>query len=180
MRSLKDRLNPYELAKYARLRVVGFEEIAALSPETVEHLLGAGRNDWSGGACSMPLPDGSKLIILNPSHPPNRRRATLMEEVSHVFLGHKPSRLAIKNTDEKGSSRARDYDAKIEEQAYSVGAAALVPFGGLRELLREAKTSREIAAHYNVSNALAEFRLKTTGLWSAYIGEQSERQYSKG
>ena len=45
-------------------------------------------NDWSGGACSRPLPNGWRIVILNPAHGIQRNRATLMEEISHVFLGH--------------------------------------------------------------------------------------------
>ena len=49
-----------------------------------------------------------------------------MEEVCHVFLGHKPSRLAIENRNKDGKVIARDYNHSIEEEAYSTGAAALV------------------------------------------------------
>ena len=92
------RLDPFELAKFAKLFVASFDQIEPLlSEETKNHLLGAGKESWSGGAASHVLPDGTKLIILNPTHPRTRMHATLMEEICHVFLGHKPSRLAIEN-----------------------------------------------------------------------------------
>ena len=51
LRHETDVLNPFELARYAKLLVVPFEQLEEmLSAETVEHLLGAGRNAWSGGA----------------------------------------------------------------------------------------------------------------------------------
>ena len=168
------RLDPGILAKYANLRVVSLDQIQ-LSEESFRHLTGSGKDEWSGGACSQPLPDGKKLIILNPTHPPTRTRATLMEEISHVFLGHKPSRLALKGGE--GKSGARDYHKEIEEEAYSVGAAALVPFEGLSHFVGEGKSSREIARHYDVSRALVEFRIKTTKLWQRYLDEQEARQY---
>ena len=174
----RQRLDPFELARYARLVVAEFDQVAPLlTKETREHLLGIGRNDWSGGACSHTLPDGTKLIILNPTHGVNRKNATLMEEISHVFLGHKPSRLGIANKAEHGTVRARDYNAAIEEQAYAVGASALVPFAGLREMVGEGKSSREIARHYAVSRQLVEFRIKTTHLWKQYLREQGSRRY---
>jgi hypothetical protein len=112
------RLDPFELARYANLLVVPFEQIEALlSPETLAHLIGVGKDKWSGGAASKNLPNGQRLIILNPTHSKKRHAATLMEEISHVFLGHKPSRLAIKNTDKKGNAIARDYNHAIEEEA---------------------------------------------------------------
>src|SRR4051794_35154973 len=87
LRSDLEPLDPFELAHFARLLVVRLEQIEALSEESREHLLGLGKDQWSGGAASHKLPDGRKLIILNPTHGRNRHNATLMEEISHVFLG---------------------------------------------------------------------------------------------
>ncbi len=180
LKGSRQKLDPFELARYAKLMVATFDQIAPLlTPETRKQLLGSGKDEWSGGACSRTLPDGTKLIILNPTHGKNRQNATLMEEISHVFLGHKPSRLAIANPDAEGSPRARDYDAKIEEQAYSVGAAALVPYAGLRDLVGEGMSSREIARHFGVSRLLVEFRIKTTHLWKRYLEEQADRSYQQ-
>ena len=170
MKSDKEPLDPFALAEYAKLLVVSFEEIKnSLSAESLQHLLGDGADKWSGGACGMPLPNGKKLIILNPTHTPARHQATLMEEISHVFLGHEPSRLQVKNKNEKGIEIARDYNREIEEQAYSVGAAALVPFSALRDFVGAGKTSRQIAKHFNVSRELVEYRLKISRLWQNYL-----------
>lgn len=91
-----------------------------------------------------------------------------MEEVCHVFLGHKPSRLAIQKKDKQGNIVARDYNAEIEEEAYATGAAALVPYRGLKALVERGKTSAEIARHYGVSRALIEYRIKISRLWDVY------------
>jgi hypothetical protein len=170
-------LDPFALAKFARLLVVDFASIEGLSAESRTHLLGAAADEWSGGACSRPLPNGWRLVILNPAHGPQRNRATLMEEVAHVFLGHKPNRLAaIAGNERSGKSPAsanqsrgrvlaRDYNQPDEEAAYAVGAAALVPFGALRRLVMEGRNSREIARHFSVSRQLVEYRIKVTHLW---------------
>jgi Zn-dependent peptidase ImmA (M78 family) len=164
-----ERLNPFDLAKYANLLVASFEQIEPfLTEETKLHLLTDASDKWSGGACSQKLPDGRKLIILNPTHGANRQNATLMEEISHVFLGHKPSRLAITNYNKQGKIIARDYHAEIEEEAYSVGAAALVPYSALRRMVLQGKSSREIARHFNVSRELVEYRMKVSRLWDVY------------
>ena len=91
-----------------------------------------------------------------------------MEEVCHVFLGHKPSRLAIENRDKDGKIIARDYNHAIEEEAYSTGAAALVPYTALKRMVNEGKTSQEIARHFYVSRALVEYRIKVSRLWDTY------------
>lgn len=169
LKSDEDELDPFELAEYAKLLVASFEQIEPfLTDETKAHLLGEGRDKWSGGACSQSLPNGRKLIVLNPTHGKNRHNATLMEEISHVFLGHKPSRLAIENINKHGKPIARDYREADEEAAYSVGAAALVPYSALRRFVEQGKTSREIAKHFNVSRALVEYRIKISRLWNEY------------
>jgi hypothetical protein len=163
------RLDPFKLARYANLLVVSFDDIKSLlSEETQRELTEGGKDKWSGGASSQRLPDGRKLIILNPTHGRNRQNATLMEEISHVFLGHKPSRLQIRNRNKDGNLTARDYHAEIEEEAYSTGAAALVPYTALKRMVADGRTSAEIARHFKVSRALVEFRIKVSRLWDAY------------
>ena len=163
------RLDPFKLAQFAKLFVASFDQIEPLLTEaTRKHLIGEGKNAWSGGAASHTLPDGRKLIILNPTHGKNRQNATLMEEICHVFLGHSPSRLAVETRNKKGEIIARDYNEAIEEEAYSTGAAALVPYSALRRMVEAGKTSGEIARHFYVSRALVEYRIKVSRLWETY------------
>ena len=159
-------LNPFELAQYANLMVVEFEQLRGLSERAREHLLGPASESWSGGACS--LPDGMKLVILNPNHGPARTKATLMEEICHVFLAHQPNRLSVVTKDEKGKVMNRDYRQTDEEEAYGVGAAALVPYAALKRLLLQGKATRDIAAHFRVSRELVEYRMKVTHLWREF------------
>ena len=161
-------LNPFRLAKFAGLLVVDFEQVKGLDPQAREHLLGAASEQWSGGACSLPLPDGRRIVILNPNHGPARTNATLMEEISHVFLGHKPSRLKVVAETENGQTVSREYRRSDEEQAYATGAAALVPFSALKKLIHDGERSQQIAAHFRVSRDLVEYRLKVTRLWRLY------------
>jgi len=161
-------LDPFVLARFANLLVVDFDRVKGLSAEAREHLLGAAANEWSGGACSRPLPDGRKLIILNPNHGRQRRNATLMEEICHVFLGHAPNRLAVVTQNERGRTVARDYNQADEEAAYAIGAAALVPYATLRRFVFQDKEPGEIARRFRVSRALVEYRLKVTHLWQHY------------
>jgi hypothetical protein len=159
-------LNPFDLAEFANLMVVEFEQLKGLSERARQHLLGPASEAWSGGACS--LPDGMKLVILNPNHGPARTKATLMEEICHVFLAHQPNRLSVVTKDERGKVMNRDYRRADEEEAYGVGAAALVPYAALKRLLLQGKISREIAVHFRVSRELVEYRMKVTHLWSEF------------
>jgi hypothetical protein len=168
-------LDPFALARFARLLVVDFDRIQGLSPESRAHLLGDAADEWSGGACSQPLPNGWRLVILNPAHGPSRNRATLMEEVAHVFLGHQPNRLAtvgrnptVREGASTGKIVAREYNHADEEAAYAIGAAALVPYAALRRMVIEGRNGNEIARRFGVSRQLAEYRIKVTHLWSEY------------
>jgi len=166
-----EALDPFALAEFARLLVVDFDQIKGLSDESREHLLGPGTDEWSGGACARPLANGWRLVILNPAHGAHRNRATLMEEVSHVFLGHGANRLAVVVSDEKKTCNrvlARDYNKSDEEAAYAIGTAALVPYAALRKLVLDGRTADQIARRFRVSRQLVEYRIKVTHLWSAY------------
>ena len=161
-------LDPFALARFANLLVVEVEKVKGLSKQAKDHLLGAAAEEWSGGATSRALPDGRKLVILNPTHGRTRTNATLMEEICHVFLGHAPNRLAIISHDTHGKTLARDYKKSDEEAAYATGAAALVPFGALRRWVLTGKFAAQIAKHFRVSRDLIEYRLKVTHLWKLY------------
>ena len=176
-------LDPFALAHFAKLLVVDFDQVEGLSPESRAHLLGAGGNDWSGGACSRPLPNGWRLVILNPAHGVQRNRATLMEEIAHVFLGHKPNRLAViggNRTVRDGATAqetfAREYNHADEEAAYAIGSAALVPYAALRGLVFAGRNSQEIARRFRVSRPLAEYRIKVTHLWADYRSLQNRER----
>ena len=166
-------LDPFSLARFAKLLVVELKEIEGLSEETREHLLGAGADAWSGGASARNLPNGWRLVILNPTHGPSRTNATLMEEVSHVFLGHKPNRLAVMSKTRNGQILYRDYNHAIEEAAYATGAAALVPYSALRRSVAAGRTAQQIARHFNVSTKLVEYRIKVSRLWTEYKQRQA-------
>jgi hypothetical protein len=175
-------LDPFALASFAKLMVVDFDRIAGLSPESRAHLLGDAADEWSGGACSRPLPNGWRIVILNPAHGPARNRATLMEEVAHVFLGHQPNRLAVvgrNQTVKQGVAAskivARDYNHSDEEAAYAIGAAALVPYAALRRMVIEGRSATEIARRFGVSRQLAEYRIKVTHLWPQYKRASASR-----
>jgi hypothetical protein len=190
-------LDPFALAQFAKLLVVDFDQIEGLSPSARAHLLGVAADEWSGGACSRPLPNGWRLVILNTAHGAHRNRATLMEEIAHVFLGHKPNRLAaLTRTLPEGKRKtnigaldphppplshrrgepleanrkivAREYNQADEEAAYAIGAAALVPYDALRRMVSAGRTASEIARRFGVSRQLAEYRIKVTHLWSEY------------
>ena len=61
-------------------------------------------------------------VVLNPTHDERRQRPTLMEEIVHVHLKPRTDRLRL-----TGEVVGRSYKKSVEQQAYFVGAAALLP-----------------------------------------------------
>lgn len=163
---LDQPLNPWRLAPYVKLRVTNIREIQGLSPETRKSLLSDIGKNWSGGA-TRPLPDGSRLVFLNPNHTRERQAATLMEEICHVILGHSPTRLTM--TEQTGQAlHFRNFNENQEEVAYAVGAAALVPYFSLKHAVLAGLRSDRIARKFVVSRELAEYRIKVCSLWEEY------------
>ncbi len=153
---LSAKLDPFALADSLKIRVVYLKDLTGLSDSSRAHLESA--DDWSGGATSD-LGDGSHVVVLNHKHSAGRQAATLMEEVCHILFGHKMSGIA---PDQAGG---RSYNFNIEEEAYAVGAAALVPYHSLRGFLTSGLSVRDIANHFGVTKSLIVYRSRGLRLY---------------
>jgi len=155
-----DLLDPYELAPQLKLAVIDSDEVLGLLPPDLQRYLRIDATDhWSGGVLPVPLPDGTYVCILNSGHPRRRRKITLMEEIAHRQMKHQPSKVIVDSSD----VRARDFDKACETEAFGIGAAALLPWPRMFELLNKGKSVSEIAEHFDVSTQLVEYRIKITG-----------------
>ncbi len=167
--SLQDVIDPWQLAPKVGLKVVDAREfVKRLEREEISHLTGAGRYRWSGGVFPKPLPDGMLLCFLNPWHSPRRNKVTLMEEICHVHLRHKPTRLVLS----ANGLIVRDYNGGQEEEAYGVGAAALVPWGTLFPRLNSGSTIDNLAEDYDLTTDLIVYRIKIAGAYPLHIARQ--------
>ena len=81
-----------------------------------------------------------------------------MEEISHCFLGHKPTKVLV-----KGLAEVRDFDKRIEEEAYGVGAAVLLPWRSFFPLLDQGASQDELAEEFDVTPQLVLYRIKICG-----------------
>jgi hypothetical protein len=162
---IHDRLDPIRLADVVGLRVLTLDAISELSPET-RRILSDPSMEWSGGA-TPELPDGSHLIVLNPSQSPGRQAATLMEEICHILLGHRHSQIAY-NATTIGENH-REYNDSIEEEAYSVGAAALVPYRSLACDLSRGQSIKSIAQYFGVTQSLIKYRMRVLHLTVLFV-----------
>lgn len=157
--ALEDRLDHIEAFELVPkvLGVLAHTELE-LSDEQLRHFTGARSNRWSG--MCVPLPEGDHLVVYNANHPETRIRATLMEELFHLRLGHAPTTVRTFSVGEK----VRDFDSAKEGEAYGSGAAALVPYKPLRAMLTSGMSVQEIAGHFEVSDQLVRFRINVSRL----------------
>jgi len=153
--SLTARLDPFALAESINVKVLYLSDLVGLSESSRASLDVV--DGWSGGATRV-LEDGSHIVILNQKHSSGRQAATLMEEVCHILFGHKPSEIGAEQIG------GRSYNLSIEDEAYSVGAAALVPYYSLKTLLISGDPVRRIARRFGVTTSLVVYRARGTGL----------------
>jgi hypothetical protein len=165
-------------------RRVGLDQFAVLAPELLIARVGAelflladliadnevalrrARRARFDGAASNHPDTGQPLIILNCGKPARRRRATLMEELSHLLLNHKPSRVGL---DAKLGIVRRSFDRQQENEAYDLGAALLVPKERIQRDVKElALLGGEIADTHGCSVQLVEYRIRRLRLWGRY------------
>jgi hypothetical protein len=162
-------LDPWQLAPKVGLRVIDGEMALALLAEEDRHCLsGSASGTWSGGVWPEPLPDGSRLCILNPRHQQRRNKVTLMEEITHSFLNHRPTKITLRSS----AIQVRDFDIAQEKEAYGTGAAALVPWAILFGLVNQGMSLAELAERFQVSEELAEYRIKITGAHRLFLARQ--------
>lgn len=151
-------LDPFELAKNMCVDIIRPSEIPGLRPECLDQLLVKEFEAWSAG--SLKLPSNDVVVVLNPTHAKTRERATLMEELSHIHLGHTPTQLIII----EGGPVFRTFKKSQETEAYWVGAAALVPQAALERAKSNDAQRQVVARFYGVSPDLVRFRENVTGV----------------
>ena len=149
------------------------EELRRLSPILACALFHEHAHYWSGMVIARVESTGESIILLNPTHADTRKRATLMEEIVHIVLDHPATALSVDGRSGKGpalkTSAARSYDKAIEDEAYNVGAACLLPYPALfNAVSRGHEHASVIARREGLSVDHVEFRIKRAGLWRIY------------
>lgn len=158
-------VDPYAVLEHVPARLLDSSIISSCSDSSQAVLLGDGADQWSGIGYGRIGADGEALILLNPTHHPHRQRVTLMEEIIHVLFDHPKTELEL-----NGSTWQRPYDAAVEKEAYSVGAACIIPYKPLFQSIKdEHRTAEQIAGVFGVSVDYAFFRIKDAGLYRVYV-----------
>lgn len=101
------------------------------------------------------------VIVINNTRPAARQANTIMHEWAHLELKHKPSRV---DEFENGLLLLSDYPKELEEEADWLSGAMLAPRDGLTILRKRGFDDNQIAEAFGISNQLATWRLRMTGV----------------
>jgi hypothetical protein len=152
----RDRLDPFELARFLGIPVVSFDDCGdAMGLGRRERIALSALRDrvFALTACA----GTRKVIIYNDRNPKTRQVSDIAHEVSHTLLEHEPT--PINDPD-----RYRDHDPELEDQANYLAGALLMPREGALSLMRSGMTCQEVAEHYGVSPQMARWRTTATGV----------------
>ena len=72
------------------------------------------------------------------------------------MMGHPPSTIT--------TAGGRTYNAVVEDEAFSVGGALVMPYGQLFSMVRSGASITRIANAFAVSTSMAQYRVNRTGL----------------
>jgi hypothetical protein len=158
-------MDPYAVLPIIPARILGPEIFDAMSPGTRQAMLIDEVNNWSGLGYGRSESTGEELILLNPTHHPHRQRASLAEEIVHI-VGRHPKSILSRQAD---GNWLRSYAQQIEDEAFNVGAACMIPYERLFKAIKNDSISEaELAEHYDVSVDYVRFRIKRAGLYNIY------------
>jgi Zn-dependent peptidase ImmA (M78 family) len=142
--------DPYAFASEYGIRVV---QLSGLDGAARDHFLRADGSALSGAL----IPNGSGVVILeNDAQPLTRRRTTMCHELAHVVLEHQ---FGVSLSDERKCGLGGDQEAEADW----LSGEMLIPNDGAFRLARANATDEEAADAYDVSLAVARWRMNHSG-----------------
>lgn len=163
-------VDPFEILPIVPAKLFGPAEIRTRSPILACALFIEHSDEWDAVGFGRIGAAGESVVLLNPGAPPTRQRATLMEEIVHIVLDHPKTEISIGRAAGEPILRwVRPYDRAVEDEAYNVGAACLLPYPELfRAVNRDHDNAALIAKRAGLSVDHVIFRIKRAGLARIY------------
>ena len=155
-----EAVDPYVLAVQMGAVIVPETWFDTLPADLRNAVLRNYQAEWSAGSVSV---DGSLFIVANPQHAETRRSVTLLEELVHHGLGHPKSKLMRVD-----GATVRTCQHEVEDEAYAVATALLMPYRELFYHVNSGKPLVEFPVPVPVSTACRLYRVKRAGLWRTY------------
>ncbi len=109
-------------------------------------------------ACTFTIGD-RRVIVYSPLASPGRRQSDIAHEVAHILLSH-----AVQQVQQVGGLCFFTCDPEEEQEANWLAGCLLLPRQLLYQAARRGLDAADIAERYGVSEQMAAFRLRTTGV----------------
>jgi IrrE N-terminal-like domain len=150
-----DRLDCDELAAAWGVLVVALDDLdeVGAKPSSIHRLTVAEPSSFSAGTV---ISGATRLVVVNPVHPPARRANSLAHELAHLLLEHEPGP-AI------GPGGCRVWDRTMEEEADRLAGILLVPRAAALECARVGLPLKVGATRFGVSVSLMRQRIHQSG-----------------
>ncbi len=162
----KDRMDAVKLAEHVGCDVRPADSLVDIAK--LRELRRIQQDAFS--ACTFELPDGRYAVVFNPLMSEARRNSDIAHEVAHIVLGHSFSRLH-----RLGDIAFLSGDKQQEDEAAWLSGCLLLPRPVLLHDLRERKTPGTIAQHRSVSQKMADYRVRVTGVRRQLAAERRRR-----
>ena len=147
-------LDSIALAKYAGADVRCADELTDVSKlEALEKI-----QPGAFSACTFTL-DGLHVIVYSPLASPGRRQSDIAHEVAHILLEH-----TVKEIEQVGGLSFFTCDADEEQEANWLAGCLLLPRRLVYMANRRGLDARAIASQCGVSEQMAAFRIRATGV----------------
>jgi hypothetical protein len=165
-------VDPFKVLPQVPARLFDARELRLHSPVLACALFVAHPAAWDAVGFGHIGAEGEAIILLNHTRPVTRQRATLMEEIVHIVLDHPKTPLAPRRAAGRKNTVlawTRPYDRAVEDEAYNVGAACLLPYPELFYAVNERhEHANVIAERAGVSDDHVIYRIKRAGLARVY------------
>lgn len=154
----------FKLAKFLNIPVYSATEFIE-DPSERRKLAGIDCEEYGWSALTMVTKAGNRIIIHNDYHTPARQQSNIMHEIAHILCKHEvkppPQGLNL-------PLGMRDYDRIQEDEAIYLGATLQLSRPCLLWAKKRNMTNAEIAAHFNASPEMVNFRMGSTGVNKQY------------
>lgn len=151
---ISDPLDAIELAGHIGVAVRPADELTTLAKLRALEELQPG----AFSACTFQV-NGRSTVVYSPLASKGRTQSDIAHEIAHILLGHE-----VKAVETLGGVSFFTCDADEEQEANWLAGCLLLPRALLVDAARRGLDSAAIARDYAVSEQMAAFRLRTTGV----------------
>lgn len=149
-----EHVDATELARHAGAEVRCADELTSLAKLEELEALQAG----AFSACTFSI-GAQHIVVYSPLASPGRTQSDIAHEVAHLLLRH-----SVKSVQTLAGVSFFTCDPDEEQEANWLGGCLLLPRPLLLQAARRGMDSGAVAEAFNVSEAMAAFRLRTTGV----------------